>query len=229
MGKEQYRHELKYQIEYADYLGMRSRLKRVMQVDPHAGAEGIYRVHSIYFDNYRDRALREKIQGLAEREKFRIRFYNEDRSYFVLEKKQKRDSLCRKTGAVLDARECGELLHGHTGWMRGHPSGLVRELYVRMQDQVLRPRVMVSYVREAYLYKAGNVRVTFDSQIRTTLFDRSFLQKEESGICASDKPGDRILEVKYDAFLPEIVSGMIQTGNLRQQAFSKYALCRRFG
>lgn len=104
MGKEQYRHELKYQIEYADYLGMRSRLKRVMRVDPHAGAEGIYRVHSIYFDNYRDRALREKIQGLAEREKFRIRFYNEDRSYFVLEKKQKRDSLCRKTGVVLDAR-----------------------------------------------------------------------------------------------------------------------------
>lgn len=229
MGKEQYRHELKFQIGYADYLGMRSRLKRVMCVDPHAGAEGIYRVHSVYFDNYRDRALREKIQGLAEREKFRIRCYNEDRSYFVLEKKQKRDSLCRKTGAVLSAQECEELLRGHTGWMRGHPSPLVRELYVRMHDQVLRPRVMVSYVREAYLYEAGNVRVTFDSQIRTTLFGRSFLQKGESGICASDAPEDRILEVKYDAFLPEIVAHLIQTGNLRQQAFSKYALCRRFG
>ena len=38
-----------------------------------------------------------------------------------------------------------------------------------------------------------------------------------------------ILEVKYDAFLPEVVRGMLQTGVMRQEAFSKYAACRRFG
>lgn len=229
--KEQYRHELKFQIGYADYLAMRSRLKRVMCPDPHAGEEGTYRVYSIYLDNFRDKALREKVQGVPEREKFRIRYYNEDQSYFVLEKKYKRYGLCRKTGAVLEPTECEKLLSGHTQWMRGHPSALVRELYLKMHSQALRPRVVVSYVREAYLYAAGNVRITFDSQIRTSLFDRLFLNPggEKSGIPAADAPQDMILEVKYDAFLPELIARLLPTDGLRQQAFSKYAVCRRFG
>ena len=98
-----------------------------------------------------------------------------------------------------------------------------------MKTQQLRPRVLVSYVREPYVYAAGNVRVTFDSNIRTSLFQRDFLDGALPDIIATDAPGDIILEVKYDAFLPEIIRALLQTGALRQQAFSKYGACRRFG
>ena len=74
-----------------------------------------------------------------------------------------------------------------------------------MKTQQLRPRVLVSYVREPYVYAAGNVRVTFDSNIRTSLFQREFLDGALPDIIATDAPGDIILEVKYDAFLPEII------------------------
>ncbi|MCI9438693.1 MAG: polyphosphate polymerase domain-containing protein [Lachnospiraceae bacterium] len=157
-----FRHELKYEIGYPRYLELRSRLQAVMCSDSHAGADGRYLIRSIYFDNYADKALREKRDGVSRREKFRIRYYNDDFSLITLEKKVKDNNLCRKLGAEITEAECRQLLDGRLNWMRGHPAVLVQELYAKMHYQILRPRVLVSYIREPYVYRAGNVRVTFD-------------------------------------------------------------------
>lgn len=226
---EKFRHELKYRIGYMQYIELRSRLRTVMQSDIHTGADGRYLIRSIYFDNYADKALREKTDGVPVREKFRIRYYNDDFSYLTLEKKIKDNALCMKVDAQITEKECRELLEGRTEWMREHPTPLVQELYAKMHYQMLRPRVLVSYVREPYIYQAGNVRITFDSDIRTTLFHRDFLEERVVDIDTAEKLQDMILEVKYDAFLPEIVRRLIQTNSLRQTAFSKYEACRRFG
>ena len=249
----QYRHELKYKISYPDYLAMRSRLRPVMKADPHASAGGRYLVRSIYFDNLNDKALREKIDGVAKREKFRIRYYNDDLSYIVLEKKMKIGSLCLKCSAPITEEECrkilsagrssvtdggrssvtdggrGSLRNGDLSFMKEHQQELVRELYAKMTCQLLRPRVLVSYTREPFIYQAGNVRVTFDTDIRTSLFRQDFLTKEAAGISATDEPQDIILEVKFDAFLPDVVQDLIQVKGIRQHAFSKYSASRRFG
>ena len=224
-----YRHELKFEIPYAEYIAMRGRLKLIMKSDPHTGEDGRYRIRSIYFDNSDDKALKEKIDGIGKREKFRIRYYNDDFSFITLEKKMKIDSLCLKYDAPITEEECRRILQQDLEWMKEHPQELVRELYAKMTYQRLRPRVLVSYLREPYIYPPGNVRVTFDSEIRTTLFHREFLEKQVSDISATDTPLDRILEVKYDAFLPEIIQDLIQVKGIRQQAFSKYGACRRFG
>lgn len=224
-----FRHELKYLMGYPQYLELKSRLQAVMEPDGHAGKDGRYLIRSIYFDNYQDKALREKLNGISIREKFRIRYYNDDLSYITLEKKIKDNSLCKKLDAQITKEECGLLLDGQLWWMRHHLAPLVRELYAKMHYQLLRPRVLVSYVREPYIYKAGNVRVTFDSHIRTTLYHRTFLEDTVTDIHALDFPQDMILEVKFDAFLPEVIQNIIQTDSLRQQAFSKYQACRRFG
>ena len=232
-----YRHELKYKISYPDYLAMRSRLRPVMKADPHASAEGRYLVRSVYFDNLNDKALREKIDGVAKREKFRIRYYNDDLSYIVLEKKMKIGSRCLKYSAPITEEECRKILNGgrisvtsgDLAFMKEHPQELVRELYAKMTYQQLRPRVLVSYTREPFIYPAGNVRVTFDSDIRTSLFRREFLTGEAAGISATDEPQDIYLEVKFDAFLPEVVQDLIQVKGIRQHAFSKYSASRRYG
>lgn len=225
---DNYRHELKYPVDMGTYLALRQRLRAVMKPDSHAGTDGCYTIHSIYFDNADDKALREKINGVAQREKWRIRWYNDDLSYIMLEKKIKRDQLCQKLSAPLTEGECRALAAGKTDWMAEHPSELVRELYGKCKAQQLFPRVMVSYVREAYVYDPGNVRVTFDSRIRTSLYHRDLLDGAR-GISAMDAPGEQILEVKYDAFLPDIIRWLLQCGTIRQQAFSKYGACRRFG
>ena len=94
--EKKYRHELKYRIPMSEYLAMRSRLKAVMDADPHAGEDGRYLIRSIYFDNSDDKALLEKINGILGREKFRIRYYNDDVSFITLEKKMKiNDKLIR--------------------------------------------------------------------------------------------------------------------------------------
>ena len=224
-----YRHELKYSISLADRMALVQRLRPLMQRDPHTDETGRYTIRSVYFDNYKDKALREKRSGVQTREKFRIRYYNDDLSFITLEKKIKHNDLCQKLDAPLSREKYQRLLRAPGPWMLEHPQELVRELYCKMQTQQLRPRVLVSYVREPYVYAPGNVRVTFDSDIRTSLFGRDFAGGPLPDISAADDPGNTVLEVKYDAFLPEIIRALLQTEGLRQQAFSKYGACRRFG
>ena len=224
-----YRHELKYAISYPDYLTLRQRLRKIMTVDPHASDDGRYRIRSIYFDNDDDKALREKIAGISKREKFRIRYYNDDFSFITLEKKMKINDLCLKFDATITEDECRKILNNDLEWMKEHPNELVKELYAKMRYQRLHPRVLVSYVREPYIYGPGNVRITFDSCIRTSLWNKEFLTEEVRDISATETPEDMLLEVKYDAFLPQIIQDMVQVKSIRQQAFSKYGACRRFG
>ena len=224
-----YRHELKFEIPYPEYVAMRNRLRLIMKSDPHVGKDGRYRIRSIYFDNSDDKALREKIDGIGKREKFRIRYYNDDFSFIVLEKKMKVGNLCLKYDTPISEEECRMILNGDIDWMKGHTSELIKEFYAKLRYQRLKPRVLVSYIREPYIYQAGNVRITFDSQIRTSLFSREFLTKEVNDISATDTPQDMLLEVKFDNYLPDVIKDIIQIKGARQQAFSKYGTCRRFG
>lgn len=224
-----YRHELKYIITCADYLALRPRLRTVLDSDSHTGADGTYRIHSIYFDNYRDQALKEKISGVSRREKWRIRWYNDDLKKFYLEKKFKIGNLCKKFDVPLTRGECEQVLSGGTNWMLLSGNDLLREFCCVRRDRLLQPRVVVSYLREPYVYGPGNVRITFDSDVRTSLYERDFFRPDRVDFAAADNPRQMILEVKFDEYLPGVVGDLIQMGRLRQSAFSKYGACRKFG
>lgn len=224
-----YRHEFKYDIGIAEYLQLIPRLRAVMKRDPHTGPNGKYLIQSVYFDNYQDKALREKINGIQKREKFRIRWYNDDLLQIKLEKKMKINDLCLKYSSDITEKEYWQIINGETDWMMKHDNELIREFYFKEKSQLIRPRVLVSYTREPYIYNPGNVRITFDSDIRTSLYHSFSEGKKASLIDARMEQGHMILEVKYDAFLPEIIAEILQMGNIRQTAFSKYGICRRFG
>lgn len=222
-----YRHELKYSINYADYLELRPRLRAVMHEDKNVCVDGTYLINSVYFDNYGDKALREKMNGVQTREKWRIRWYNDSLEKFKLEKKMKHNSLCMKFSAPLDRAQCEKILAGDIGWMMGSDNELIPEFYFKLRSQLLKPRVLVSYKREPYVYVPGNVRVTFDSDIHTSICDTNLLAPETRAPAVDDR--SIILEVKYDEYLPSIISEIIQLGRVRQRAFSKYGACRKFG
>ncbi len=221
-----YRHEWKHVISYIDLLSIRSRLRAVAESDSHA-QNGKYLIRSLYFDNLDDRALREKIDGVNMREKFRIRYYNGDTSFIHLEKKSKRNGLGTKYNAQLSASEAQAIVDGDLDWMMGSGRPLVQELYCKMRYQGLLPQTIVDYTREPFIYRPGNVRVTFDYDIRTGMRQTDFLNPDCIMIPAGDAP--IILEVKWDDYLPSIIRDCVQTPGRRVTAFSKYAQCRVYG
>ena len=218
-----YRHEWKHEISAMDAQVLRSRLRAVMQPDEYA-VDGKYFIRSLYFDNAADKALREKLDGVNIREKFRIRYYNLDASVIHLEKKSKRGGLGCKESYDLTAEQAQRIVDGDTEWMRLSPEPLVRELEAKMRNQGLRPKTIVDYTREPFVYAPGNVRVTLDSYLRTGLRSTDFLNPACPTIPAGDAP--IILEVKWDAFLPTVIRDIVQLDGRRTSAFSKYAQCR---
>lgn len=220
------RHEWKHIINASDLIILRQRLQAVMQPDEHA-LNGKYEIRSLYFDNLSDKALREKLDGVNNREKFRLRYYNRDPSLIRLEKKSKYNGLCSKECTLLSPEETQALLNGDNAWMAKDSRALVAELYAKMSFQQLRPKTIVDYTREPYLFAAGNVRITIDYDIRTSLLCTGFLDSACVTIPAGSAP--IILEVKWDAYLPDIIRDIVQLKNRPSCAFSKYAACRIYG
>lgn len=220
-----YRHEWKHVINTADLVTLRHRLRAVARPDPHA-VGGSYLIRSLYFDTPTDTALREKLDGVNRREKFRIRCYNMDLSLIHLEKKSKLNGLGSKESAELTAGETRRILEGDLEWMLYSDRPLLRELYAKMRSQGLRPKTIVDYTREPFVYSPGNVRVTLDHSIRTGLTCTDFLDPHCPTIPAGASP--IILEVKWDEFLPDIIRDAVQLDSRRTSAFSKYALCRMY-
>jgi hypothetical protein len=199
-----------------------------MNLDSHAGPDGNYLIRSLYFETPDDKALMEKITGVDNREKFRIRLYNNDHSYIKLEKKSKINGLTAKQGEKLTKEQCRDILEGDIEWMKDSEKPVLNELYYKMKHQQLKPRTIVDYLREAYVLKAGNVRVTMDKSIRTGLLSTDLLDINLPLVETLDGR-IAVLEVKYDEFLPEIISDIIQLGERHKLSVSKYALCRMYG
>ncbi len=222
-----YRSEIKHLISPTDKISICANLSAVAQRDPHAGPDGKYLIRSLYFDNLYDKALREKLDGVNEREKFRIRYYNGDTSLIHLEKKVKRGGLGYKVSANLTAEEARRIVAGDTAWMPASGRALVVELYSKMKSQGLRPQTIVDYTRTPFIYGPGNVRVTIDENIRTGLRCTDFLNPD----CVTIPAGDAaiVLEVKWDDYLPGIIRKAVQLRGRRETAFSKYAVCRIYG
>lgn len=225
MKTKNLRHELKHIVSEGDCLLLRQRLSGIASPDPHA-ANGKYRIRSLYFDNLDDKVLREKIIGVSNREKFRIRYYNDDFSYIKLEKKSKIHGLCQKDAVRVTKEECERILSGDIDWMLlDETRPLLQELHAKMRYQQLRPATVVDYLREPFVYRPGNVRVTLDSEIRTGLKSGDLFNQNLSSVpIVGGNP--RILEVKYDAFLPDVIRDAVQVENRMLGAFSKYAACR---
>ena len=220
------RQELKYSLGRAEYAAIRQRCGAVMHLDPHVGPSGYYDITSLYFDDLADSALMQNYSGVYRREKFRIRFYNGNVSTLHLEKKVKYGGLGKKYSCPMNAEQLRAMLDGDLSWMMDTGYPLMQELYCRMKNDLVRPKTIVSYRREPYIYAPGNVRVTFDYDIRSGICNPDMISG--NALLVPVSPDRVILEVKYDAFLPDIIRMIVQEGTPRVQAFSKYAACRQY-
>lgn len=199
----------------------------LLQKDPHVEEDGTYLIRSLYFDDYADTCLMEKINGTDPRSKFRIRYYNQDTDRIVLEKKSKIRGMCQKESCPLTLAECESLMQGEIPELTPDMSADKRRLLLELKMRCLLPKVIVTYERAPYIYSGGNVRVTFDRKLTSSEEIDQFLTG-----AYRQRPvmplGQSILEVKWDEIIPRHIKELLCIQTLTWTSFSKYLMCRRF-
>lgn len=227
LTENRFRHEFKYICSYGQLRMLQVRLTGLISPDPHAGKDGVYNIRSLYFDDYYDRCLKENEAGTDPREKFRIRIYNHKSDRISLELKRKVRGKTQKLSCPLTEEQCRTLMAGELPLTDKDTPAVLRKLCLLMQTSLMRPKVIVEYDRVPYVYPQGNVRVTLDENIRASGRTELFLE-DQIPLRPIMPAGQHILEVKYDEYLPDFIYRAVQLENLRQTAFSKYYLCRKY-
>lgn len=223
MGEKAYRQEVKYLLSPVQAVLLQQRLSAVMAADQHSTPDGTYHIRSIYFDTYSDRAYTEKLSGVHAREKFRIRFYNLNSDFIQLERKEKRENLIYKESASIPKELVNQIMNQHYEGLLSCSSPLAANVYAMSQAELLHPVVIVDYNRQAYVYPAGNVRITFDSALRAGRISQNIW---EAGTLSDVLSQQVILEVKFNRYLPEHIRQLVSSVPGTKMALSKYTLCR---
>lgn len=221
------RHELKFYINQGQYEVLSRTLRNVLNRDEHSDENGEYHIRSLYFDTVFDDALADKIAGVQNRDKYRIRIYNCSDSFIRMECKSKYDNYIAKRQVTINKNLCEQLMAGDPTGLENTSSGLLREVFKEMRLNLLRPVVIVDYVREAYMHPVEDVRITFDKQLRTGLFSHDLFNPQLPTV--PPLPEElTILEVKFNRFLPAYIKEIISlaAGWSQRSAISKYTLCR---
>ncbi|MCZ8539305.1 polyphosphate polymerase domain-containing protein [Psychrobacillus sp. FSL K6-2365] len=222
---KRFRHELKYYLHIFDYLSLRQKVSSVLTIDKNSQTHEGYGIRSLYFDGIHNHSLYDKNNGVFNREKYRIRIYNGSDQKISLERKSKFGDFISKESAPVTRAEYDAILKGNIDVLSGKDQPLIKEFYAALKYRNFLPTVIVDYVREAYVYELGNVRITFDKKMSAgvntiDLFDPNLMLEEPL------LPEQTILEVKFDQFLPDNIRQLVQPERFVRSAISKYVICR---
>lgn len=228
LGESGYRHELKYYITEGDYALLSRKLSLTMEQDAFAKKNGgEYFIRSLYFDDRDDSAFREKLSGIDERDKFRIRIYDMRDDVIKLECKHKSNGYIKKQSIGLSRKEYEKLISGDRLFLLNRPEPFARRMYIEFAQRALKPAVIVDYTREAFVFPMEDVRVTFDKNVRTGLRSVDMFNAGIPTYPVIDDYG-MVLEIKFNRFLPTYIRSLLQLEASQRSAISKYVLCRRF-
>ena len=227
MKGRKYRYELKYVCSEQQIRQLEERLRLLLCLDPHAGADGSYTIRSLYFDDYENSAFWEKEDGTDPRKKYRFRFYDGRTEQISLEIKRKVNGKIRKDACRIPWSMAEAVMHGDWNGIGALSDPVAREFYLDGMTRLLQPKIIVEYDRAPYIYPDGNVRITFDRNIRSGAQSLKF---GESRIALRPimETSRHLMEVKFDEFLPDWIHRTLQLDSMTQTAFSKYYLCRKY-
>lgn len=222
-----YRHEYKYIISSSQLILLKSRISGIMQLDRHTDTQGKYNIRSLYFDDYYNRCYYENENGTEPREKFRIRIYNKSADVISLECKRKEHDKTHKLSTRISLEQCNQLINCNKILINDAQSALLNRMLIDIQSKMLHPVVIVEYDRIPYVYKNGNVRVTFDMNISCS-DDLSGLLNNDLHKRPIMPAGMHLMEVKFDEFLPDFIYSSLNLNQLQRTTYSKFYLSRKF-
>jgi SPX domain protein involved in polyphosphate accumulation len=219
------RNELKFYVDRRNAAGLREFLKGNMYLDSNAGETGSYCIRSLYFDTVDNNDYYDKILGCSIRKKIRLRVYNYSRDVVKLELKNRYSSCIYKESTNIMSEEADRLIKGDCSFLLNYNEQAAGKIFAFMHQSLYRPKLLIDYEREAYLYPVQNIRITIDKNVRVNtssfdLFDKS--------VCMTPVLNKElyILEIKYDHMLPGFLRRVISGFEARRSEISKYCLGR---
>lgn len=221
-----YRNELKFIINASDAEKLKYNLSLLMKVDENSkGDDNTYLIRSLYFDDADSTAYYEKLDGVEFRKKYRIRIYNFDDNFIRLECKYKHDNKTSKDQMLIDANICSKIIEGRLDEFDLNKDNLLTRFILDHKLRPLKPSIIVDYKRLAYTYHVSDVRITFDSKIKSGLYNYNLFDENATTYSVIDD-NETVLEVKFNEVLPEAIAIILTTVPTFRQAFSKFAVCR---
>lgn len=224
--KEHSRHEFKYLSTQNQLELLNARLDPIMNIDHNTNNSNTYRIRSIYFDDLNNSSFKENEYGITPREKWRIRAYNEDSETISLECKRKEYDKVIKTSCKLSYEQYQKIISGQ--YFEFHSDNKLLNRFLLLQrNNHLKPKVIVGYERKPFIYRNGNVRITFDTKLYSSPdisdFFSSTIRKR-----LILPTSTHMIEVKYDEYLPDFINRTVQMSNMERITFSKYYYCRKY-
>ncbi len=226
MKKYKYRHELKFKISISAAEVLKQKLSLILNKDKYAIYEdGSYLITSLYFDNRESSSYYEKLDGVLYRKKYRIRIYNNDDGFIRLEKKLKHNTYTAKEQMLISKDIYSKIVNGKILKI-DDASGLLLEFINDYKLKGLVPSIIVSYHRIAFTYPISDVRITFDSNIQSGLYNYDLFDNRMPKYNI-DEEGKIVLEVKFNEILPLHIANLLNDIPSCREAVSKFAICRK--
>lgn len=221
------RHEQKYYISQGDAYYLSTLLSRTMQRDKNADQYGEYHIRSLYFDDCFNSAMSDKLDGVKNRHKYRIRIYNYSDKVIRLERKSKHGDYISKLSCGISRDLAEQIIAGDPYGLETLNHPLLQDVYRMMTTKLLRPAVIVDYIREAYIHPCEETRVTLDKQLRTGYLSSDLFNPQLPTYPCLDQ-NQTILEIKYNRRFPEFILPITSSIPAQRSAISKYTICRRY-
>lgn len=221
------RQEKKYLMTVIDGKKLCGRLGSIMMEDQHNGDIG-YRIRSLYFDTLNDSDYMDKIDGMELRRKIRLRIYDTNADFAMLEMKQKEGVYQKKRSLLMKKEDAKQLIRCDYSPLLHYSEPFAAECYGLMSRMCYRPKAVVEYRRRAYIARENNIRITLDSNIVATeacfdIFSSQLLQYPVLD------PFHAVLEVKYNGFLLSYIKDLVSAANRSELSVSKYCMSRSVG
>ena len=226
MSRQQ-RSEWKFLCSDGQLEMIRARLDGILAYDTHADSDGSYRVHSLYFDDYRDSCAAGNESGDGIRYKYRVRYYGNDTGSLFFERKEKRYGFGNKVSCAITGDVYQSLLNGDVCSLFWQTEESVLKKYCALSmSRWFTPKAIIDYERTAFVEPVTHIRITLDRNITAACDFRSFLGGSYLQIPVT-KMHQNILEVKFDDFLPNWIRKILESLNIQQTTYSKYYLGRK--
>ncbi|QHE53632.1 polyphosphate polymerase domain-containing protein [Pontibacillus sp. HMF3514] len=225
---KKFRHELKFYINQFEYEILRKKVGAVLSLDAHSNDNSGYLIRSLYFDNMHDNDLYEKNYGILRRKKYRIRVYNCSDQVIKLERKNRVGEYIMKESASLSREEYEKIMSWDYSFLNQRDEKVMKDFYFLLRNEHLSPRLIVDYMREAYVGKESDVRITFDKGLSTCSgnVEPNYLFNPHLATVEALSFPTLIMEVKYNEYLPTIIRHLLQLDRHHRSAISKYVICR---
>lgn len=221
------REEKKFLLSMDEFIALSHRVGQVMLSDPHNGTHG-YIIRSLYFDTVYDGDYFEKLDGVELRRKIRLRCYDPNADYAMLEMKQKQGPNQMKRSLKVSRADAIELTKGNYSPLLKYDETFAAECYGLMHCRCYRPKTIVEYNRKAFIAKENKIRITFDNNIVSTESSFDLFDSRLNMNPVLDKY-NVVLEVKFNGFLLGYIRELINPANRSELSVSKYVLARQNG